>query len=57
MPLFPDARQTDWNGIITGTKEKLQTAVSGLSDCDTSLKQAERELEEENENWEQFKNK
>ena len=57
MPLFPDARQTDWNGIITGTKEKLQTAVSGLSDCDTSLKQAERELEEETENWEQFKNK
>ena len=21
MPLFPDARQTDWNGIITGKRE------------------------------------
>lgn len=55
MPLFPDAHQTDWNKNITGTKERLQTAVSMLSDCDTALKQAERELEEKTASWGQFK--
>ena len=55
MSLFPDARQTDWDKVIAEKKRRLQTATERLKDCDAVLKQAEQELKNRTDGWEQFK--
>ena len=55
MSLFPDARQTDWDKVIAEKKGRLQTATERLKDCDAVLKQAEQELKNRTDGWEQFK--
>lgn len=55
MSLFPDARQTDWDKVIAEKKGRLQTATERLKDCDAVLKQAEQELQNRTDGWEQFK--
>ena len=55
MSLFPDARQTDWDKVIAEKKGRLQPATERLKDCDAVLKQAEQELKNRTDDWEQFK--
>lgn len=55
MPLFPDARRTDWNRAVRLKKENMEVARASLTNLDAAVKQAEEALEEKHAAWERFK--
>lgn len=55
MPLFPNARRTDWNRTLRLKKEDMEIARASLDNLDAAVKHAERTLAEKRAAWEQFK--
>lgn len=55
MPLFPDARRTDWNRAIQLKKEDLQVARISLADLDAAVEHAAEILAGKRLAWEKFK--
>ena len=55
MPLFPDARRTDWNHTLKLKKEDLLLAQSLLENLDASVNHAEAVLKEKYDAFEKFK--
>ena len=55
MPLFPDARRTDWNHTLKLKKEDLLLAQSSLENLDASVNHAEAVLKEKYDAFEKFK--
>lgn len=55
MPLFPDARRTDWNHTLRLKKEDLLLAQSSLENLDASVNHAEAILKEKYDAFEKFK--
>ena len=55
MPLFPDARRTDWNHTLILKKEDLLLAQSSLENLDASVNHAEAVLKEKYDAFEKFK--
>ena len=55
MPLFPDARRTDWNHTLRLKKEDLLLAQSSLENLDASVNHAEAVLKEKYDAFEKFK--
>lgn len=55
MPLFPDARRTDWNRAVRLKKENMEVARASLTNLDTAVKQAEETLAKKHTAWERFK--
>lgn len=55
MPLFPDARRTDWNRAVRLKKENMEVARASLTNLDAAVKQAEETLAKKHTAWEQFK--
>ena len=56
MPLFPDARQTDWNHTLRLKKEDLLLAQASLENLDAEVRRVEHKLAEKQADWEVFKN-
>lgn len=55
MPLFPDARRTDWNRTLRLKKEDMEIARASLANLDAAVKRAEETLAQKRAAWEQFK--
>ena len=55
MPLFPDARRTDWNHTLRLKKEDLLLAQASLENLDASVNHAEAVLKEKYDAFEKFK--
>ncbi|GAA6401071.1 hypothetical protein K020075H21_04100 [Bacteroides ovatus] len=55
MPLFPDARRTDWSRTLELKKEDLEVARSNLDNLDAAVRLAEETLEKKRAAWEEFK--
>lgn len=55
MPLFPDARRTDWSRTLKLKKEDLIIAQASLENLDAEVRCAESLLAEKRTEWEQFK--
>lgn len=55
MPLFPNARRTDWNRTLRLKKEDMEIARASLANLDAAVKHAEGTLAEKCAAWEQFK--
>ena len=55
MPLFPDARRTDWNHTLKLKKEDLLLAQASLENLDASVNNAEAVLKEKYDAFEKFK--
>lgn len=55
MPLFPNARRTDWNRTLKLKKEDLTVAQASLANLDAAVRHAEETLAEKRAAWEQFK--
>lgn len=55
MPLFPDARRTDWNRAVRLKKENMEVARASLTNLDAAVKQAEETLAKKRAAWEEFK--
>lgn len=55
MPLFPDARRTDWNRAVRLKKENMEVACASLTNLDAAVKQAEETLAKKHAAWERFK--
>ncbi len=55
MPLFPDARRSDWDKTIKLKKEDLMLAQASLEDLDASVNHAEAVLKEKYDAFEKFK--
>ena len=55
MPLFPDARRTDWNRAVRLKKENMEVARASLTNLDAAVKQAEETLAKKHTAWERFK--
>ena len=55
MPLFPDARRTDWNHTLRLKKEDLLLAQASLENLDASVNHAETVLKEKYDAFEKFK--
>ncbi len=55
MPLFPDARRTDWNHTLRLKKEDLLLAQASLENLDASVNHAEAILKEKYDAFEKFK--
>lgn len=55
MPLFPDARRTDWNRAVRLKKENMEVARASLTNLDAAVKQAEETLAKKHTAWEWFK--
>lgn len=55
MPLFPDARRTDWNRTVRLKKENMEVARASLTNLDAAVKQAEETLAKKHTAWERFK--
>lgn len=55
MPLFPDARRTDWSRILELKKEDLEVARSNLDNLDAAVRLAEETLAKKRAAWEEFK--
>ena len=55
MPLFPDARRTDWNHTLRLKKEDLLLAQASLENLDASVNHAEAVLKEKYDAFEMFK--
>lgn len=55
MPLFPNARRTDWNRTLKLKKEDLTIAQASLANLDAAVRHAEGTLAEKRAAWEQFK--
>lgn len=55
IPLFPNARRTDWNRTLRLKKEDMEIARASLANLDAAVKHAERTLAEKRAVWEQFK--
>lgn len=56
MPLFPDARRTDWNHMLRLKKEDLLLAQASLENLDAEVRRVEHKLAEKQADWEVFKN-
>ena len=55
MPLFPDARRTDWNRTLRLKKEDVEIARASLANLDAAVKRAEETLAQKRAAWERFK--
>lgn len=55
MPLFPDARRTDWNRTLRLKKEDMEIARASLANLDAAVKRAEETLAQKRAAWERFK--
>lgn len=55
MPLFPDARRTDWSRILELKKEDLEVTRANLDNLDAAVRLAEETLEKKRAAWEEFK--
>ena len=55
MPLFPDARRTDWNRAVRLKKENMEVTRASLTNLDAAVKQAEETLAKKHAAWERFK--
>ncbi len=55
MPLFPDARRSDWDKTIKLKKEDLMLAQASLEDLDASVSYADKVLKEKYDAFEKFK--
>ena len=55
MPLFPDARRTDWGRRLELKKEDLEVARANLDNLDAAVRLAEETLEKKRAAWEEFK--
>ena len=55
MPLFPDARRTDWSRTLELKKEDLEVARANLDNLDAAVRLAEETLEKKRAAWEEFK--
>ena len=55
MPLFPDARRTDWNRAVRLKKENMEVARASLTNLDAAVEQAEETLAKKHTAWERFK--
>ena len=55
MPLFPDARRTDWSRILELKKEDLEVARANLANLDAAVRLAEETLAKKRAAWEEFK--
>lgn len=55
MPLFPDARRTDWNRILELKKEDLEVTRANLDNLDAAVRLAEETLAKKRAAWEEFK--
>ena len=55
MPLFPNARRTDWSRTLKLKKEDLTIAQASLANLDAAVKHAEGTLAEKRAAWERFK--
>lgn len=55
MPLFPNARRTDWNRILRFKKEDMEVARASLANLDAAVKHAEGTLAQKQAAWERFK--
>lgn len=55
MPLFPNARRTDWNRTLRLKKEDMEVARASLANLDAAVKHAEETLAEKHAAWERFK--
>ena len=56
MPLFADARRTDWNHTLRLKKEDLLLAQASLENLDAEVRRVEHKLAEKQADWEVFKN-
>ena len=55
MPLFPDARRTDWSRTLELKKEDLEVARANLDNLDAAVRLAEETLAKKRAAWEEFK--
>lgn len=55
MPLFPDARRTDWSRTLELKKEDLEVARVNLDNLDAAVRLAEETLAKKRAAWEEFK--
>lgn len=55
MPLFPNARRTDWNHTLRLKKEDMEVARASLANLDAAVKHAEGTLAQKQAAWERFK--
>ena len=55
MPLFPNARRTDWNRTLRLKKEDMEVARASLAKLDAAVKYAEEMLAQKQAAWERFK--
>ena len=55
MPLFPNARRTDWSRTLKLKKEDLTVARASLANLDAAVRHAEETLAEKQTAWERFK--
>ena len=55
MPLFPDARRTDWSRTLELKKEDLEVARANLDNLNAAVRLAEETLEKKRAAWEEFK--
>lgn len=55
MPLFPNARRTDWNHTLRLKKEDMEVARASLANLDAAVKHAEGTLTQKQAAWERFK--
>lgn len=55
MPLFPNARRTDWNRALRLKKEDMEVARASLANLDAAVKHAEGTLAQKQAAWERFK--
>lgn len=55
MPIFPNARRTDWDRTLRLKKEDMEVARASLANLDAAVKHAEGTLVEKRAAWEQFK--
>lgn len=55
MPLFPDARRTDWSRILELKKEDLEVTRANLDNLDAAVRLAEETLAKKRAAWEEFK--
>lgn len=55
MPLFPNARRTDWSRTLKLKKEDLTVVQASLANLDAAVRHAEETLAEKRAAWERFK--
>lgn len=55
MPLFPDARRTDWSRTLELKKEDLEVARANLDNLDAAVRLAEETLAKKRAAWEELK--